>query len=130
MFKILATHVAVDVEDLQATMHYLDDVVGLKELREVNRPNVRVVWYPGLELAQAKPDSAPGIVKHVAWEVDDILAAIRDLKAQGVTFEGDEPRQIETAVVSTHQRVRYVFFTTPVGLRGELVQVDPPPVSA
>jgi catechol 2,3-dioxygenase-like lactoylglutathione lyase family enzyme len=129
MFHILATHVSVDVADLEATMRYLDDVLGLSELREVNRPNVRVVWYPGLELAQAKPESPPGVVKHVAWEVDDILAAMQDLRAQGVTFEGDEPRQIETAVVSTHQRVRYVFFTTPVGLRGELVQVDLPPAS-
>ncbi len=126
MFKIMATHVAVDVADLQATMHYLGDVLGLTKLREVNRPNLRVVWYPGIELTQAKPESPPGGVRHFAWEVDDIRAAMRDMRAQGVTFESDEPRQVETAVVSTRQQVQYVFFTTPVGLRGELVQIDPP----
>ena len=71
--------------------------------------------------------AAPGIVKHVAWQVDDIDAAVVDLKAKGVTFDTAEIQQIDVNVVDTGEIVRYIFFTTPVGLQGELYEVKPPP---
>ena len=125
MFQIVGTHVSLDVKDLDETVKYFEEVAGLKKLREVRRPGVRVIWYPGLELRQADPSATPGIVQHVAWQVDDIDEAVRALKEQGVTFEADAPKQIDVNVVDTGEIVRFIFFTTPVGLRGELYEVKP-----
>jgi len=126
MFKIVATHVSMDVSDLTATQEYLEQVCGFEKLREVKRPDFRVVWYPGMELWQVGPDATPGVVKHVAWQVDDIDEAVRVLKERGMTFETEEPQQIDVNVVDTGESIRYIFFTPPVGIQGELYQVSPP----
>jgi catechol 2,3-dioxygenase-like lactoylglutathione lyase family enzyme len=125
MFTIVATHVSVDVADLDEAKRYLE-ASGIAKLRELTRPDGgKVVWYPGLELRQVEPTATPGIVKHVAWEVDDIGEAMRELKKNGLTFEADVPGEIDTALLDRPDRVQYAFFTTPIGLRGEIVQVTP-----
>lgn len=125
MFTIVATHVAVDVADLDEAKRYLE-ASGIQKLRQLTRPDGgQVVWYPGLELRQVEANVSPGVVKHVAWEVDDIGEAMRALRAQGVMFEADAPSQIDTALLDRADRVQYAFFTTPIGLRGEIVQVTP-----
>ncbi|HZQ05851.1 MAG TPA: VOC family protein [Anaerolineae bacterium] len=125
MFKILATHVSVDVADLDQAKHYLE-ASGIQKLRELTRPDgVRVIWYPGLELHQVAPNGTAGVVNHVAWEVDDIQEAIRELRANGVTFEKEQPSEIDIALLDRPDRVQFIFFTTPLGLRGEIVQVTP-----
>jgi catechol 2,3-dioxygenase-like lactoylglutathione lyase family enzyme len=124
-FQIVATHVAIEVADLEETKRYLD-ASGIKKLRELKRSDgLQVVWYPGLELRQAKPEGTPGVAQHVAWEVDDIAAAISELKKNGVTFESDAPNQVDMKLLDRADKVEYAFFTTPVGLRGEIVQVTP-----
>ncbi len=126
MFEIIDSHVSVDVADLEETRKYLEERCGLQKSREVKRPGVTVVWYPGLELWQVADDATPGVVKHVAWQVDDIDAAVQDLKENGVTFATEEIQQIDVDVVDTGEIVRYIFFTMPVGLQGELYEVSPP----
>lgn len=126
MFDILGTHVSMDVANLDETTKYLEETLGLKKLRQVTLPDFTIVWYPGLELWQAGPDATPGIAKHVAWQVDDIDEAVRELKERGVNFDFEEPKQIDPAVVDTGEIVRYIFFSTSVGLQGELYQVSPP----
>lgn len=122
--NIVATHVAVEVADLEATKKYLE-ASGIQKLRELRRGDVQVVWYPGLELRQAKPDGTPGVVQHVAWEVDDIASAMSELKATGVVFDTEGPNLLEVTLLDRADKVQYAFFTTPVGLRGEIVQVTP-----
>jgi len=127
MFKIVSTHISTDVANLDETREYLEDVLGLEKLREVNREDIgTIVWYPGLELQQADSNAETGLVKHVAWQVDDIQEAIRVLKKKGVTFETEEARQIDECYLDTKEIVHYIFFRTPVGLQGELYQVRPP----
>lgn len=127
MFEIVATHVSLDVANLDETKKFLEERCGLKKLRELKRPDgSTVVWYPGLELWQAGLDTTPGLVKHVAWQVDDLQEAIRVLKEKGVSFETEEPRQIDVTVLDTKEIVHYIFFNTPAGFRGELYQVKPP----
>ena len=128
MFKVLDTHVSVDVANLDEARKYLEENCGLEKLRELNRPGVTVAWYPGLELSQAGPNVRPGIVKHVAWQVDDINQATQILKERGVIFESEEPKQIDVKLLDTREIIRFIFFTTPVGLRGELYQVGPPQI--
>ncbi len=122
--NIVATHVAVEVADLEATKRYLE-ASGIRKLRELWRGDVQVVWYPGLEMRQAKPDSTPGVAQHVAWEVDDIAGAMQELRANGVTFESETFIEIDVSLLDRADRVQYAFFTTPTGLRGEIVQVTP-----
>ena len=126
MLDILRTHIATDVANLDETRKCLEETLGLKKLGQVTRPDFTIVWYPGLELWQASSDATPSIVKHVAWQVDDIDEAVQALKQRGVTFDSEEPMQIDPAVVDTREIVRYIFFSTPVGLQGELYQVSPP----
>ena len=80
----------------------------------------RIVFYPGLELMQAAPGDTPGVVKHVAWEVEDIYEAMAQLKEQ-VVFEAESP--LEAPFEDTGELVLFINFTTPVGLAGELIQV-------
>ena len=124
MFSLrsISTHVSMDVTDLEQTTEYLEENLGLSKLREVTVEGLgRIVFYPGLELMQAAPGVAAGVVKHVAWEVENIHEAMSELKKNGVTFETDHP--LEAPFEETGEMVLYVNFTTPVGLAGELVQV-------
>jgi catechol 2,3-dioxygenase-like lactoylglutathione lyase family enzyme len=82
----------------------------------------RIVFYPGLELMQATPERPITAVKHVAWEVKDIVEAMRALKARGVTFESEAPLEAIAPSPDTGERILYCFFTTPIGLTGELVE--------
>jgi catechol 2,3-dioxygenase-like lactoylglutathione lyase family enzyme len=118
----ISTHVSLDVADLDGATQFLEETVGVEKLREVTVPGLgRIVFYPGLELMQAGPDATPGLVKHVAWEVEDIRAAMQELKARGVVFESDEP--MEAPFEDTGELLLYANFTSPVGLPGELIQV-------
>lgn len=125
-FRILSTHVSTDVANLEQIKEYLEKTLGLERLRELNRPNQgSVVWYPGLELSQATSDARPGLLKHVAWQVDDIHEAIRVLRETGFMFETEEPREIDLKHLDTKEIVRFIFFETPLGFRGELYEVNP-----
>ena len=123
MLKILATHTYVTVPDLAAAGRYLEEVCGFKKVRQVTRPGVNVVWYPGLELWEGDPEENPGVGQHLAWQVEDIDETVRMLKKRGVTFETESPKQVDVNLVDTREIIRYIFFTTPVGLRGELVEI-------
>jgi hypothetical protein len=122
-FNCISTHVSVDLTDLDGATRFLDETMGLEKLREVTVPGLgRIVFYPGLELMQAAPGTPAGVVKHVAWEVADIRAAMRELGQRGVVFETDEP--LEAPFEDTGEVVLYVNFTMPIGLAGELIQVN------
>jgi hypothetical protein len=80
-----------------------------------------MVFYPGLELTQVAPGASAGVVKHVGWEVEDIRAAMTELRQRGVTFDTDQPG--EAPFEENELLVLYANFTTPVGLAGELIQI-------
>jgi catechol 2,3-dioxygenase-like lactoylglutathione lyase family enzyme len=122
--NIVATHVAVEVADLEETKRYLE-TSGIEKLRELRRGDIQVVWYPGLELRQVKTDGTPGIAQHVAWEVDDIASAMSEMKVTGVVFDTEGPNLLDATLLDRADKVEYAFFTTPFGLRGEIVQVTP-----
>ena len=125
-FRILSTHASIDVHNLEEGKKYLEKTLGLEKLRELTRPQQgTIVWYPGLELSQAEPGAKVGIVKHVAWQVDDIHEAIRVLKETGFTFETEDPRQIDVELLDTKEIVKFIFFETPLGFRGELFEANP-----
>ena len=123
--KSVSTHVAVDVADLDAATKHAEETLGLSKIREITPEGIgRIVWYDGLELTQADPGVAAWVVKHVAWEVEDIREAMAELKSRGVEFESEEP--LETPRFETGEVILYAFFRTPVGLPGELIEVRKP----
>lgn len=105
-FKI--NHIAVVVPDVQAALTFWRDALGL-ELQRVEhnaREAVDIAFLPvGTEgeielIAPTTPDSGVakylsktgGGLHHLCLEVDDIAAALENLKAKGVELINAEPR--------------------------------------
>ena len=101
-------HVGIAVADLAAAKRLYEDLLGLKLTREetVADQGVRTYFYPiagvKLELLESTtPDGpiarhlekrGPGM-QHLAVEVDDIEAAIRELRAKGIRMLDETPRK-------------------------------------
>lgn len=101
-------HVGIAISDLSAAKRLYEDLLGLKLTREevVADQGVRTFFYPiagvKLELLESTtPDGpiarhlekrGPGM-QHLAVEVEDIDAAIRELKAKGVRMLDEVPRK-------------------------------------
>lgn len=101
-------HVGIAVSDLAAAKRLYEDLLGLTLTREevVTDQGVRTHFYPiagvKLELLESvTPDGpiarhlakrGPGL-QHLAVEVEDIEAAIAELKAKGVRMVDDVPRK-------------------------------------
>ena len=110
-FKVLQVdHIGIGVSDLAATKEFYKNALGMEHLPEdevVEEQKVKVSFFPcgdaELEfLASTTPDGPIGRfieknggrngIQHVALRVDDIKAAIADLKAKGVQLIDEEPR--------------------------------------
>ncbi len=101
-------HVGIAVSDLTAAKRLYEDLLGLKLTREevVADQGVRTFFYPiagvKLELLESTtPDGpiarhlekrGPGM-QHLAVEVEDIEAAIAELKGKGVRMLDETPRK-------------------------------------
>ena len=110
-FKVLQVdHIGIGVSDLAATKEFYKNALGMEHLPEdevVEEQKVNVSFFPcgdaELEfLESTTPDGPIGRfieknggrngIQHVALRVDDIKAAIADLKAKGVRLIDEEPR--------------------------------------
>ena len=110
-FKVLQVdHIGIGVSDLAATKEFYKNALGMEHLPEDEvgeEQKVKVSFFPcgdaELEfLESTTPDGPIGRfieknggrngIQHVALRVDDIKAAIADLKAKGVQLIDEEPR--------------------------------------
>ena len=110
-FKVLQVdHIGIGVSDLAATKEFYKKALDMEHLPEdevVEEQKVKVSFFPcgdaELEfLESTTPDGPIGRfieknggrngIQHVALRVDDIKAAIADLKAKGVQLIDEEPR--------------------------------------
>src|SRR5262245_40009694 len=114
--RVLSTHVRIELPNVVPIREFLENTLGMEPLRALNRPQQPSIgWYPGLELSEANSEVPSGI-RHIAWEVEDIDEVVRLLRAKGVAFETDEPRQIDSKYLSNQNEVvRFIFFETPMG---------------
>ncbi len=100
-------HLGYAVEDLDVATRFYETHFGVSpsEPEEVEEQGIRAVMFPVgesmIELVEpTRPDSPVGkfIEKrgqgfhHVAFQVEDLRAALRDLKADGVELIDEEPR--------------------------------------
>jgi methylmalonyl-CoA/ethylmalonyl-CoA epimerase len=100
-------HVAIVVEDIQASLGFWRDALGLElhELRDVPTEQSKIAFMPlagsEIELVQPTSDDS-GIAKylakrgpgmhHVCLEVDDIDGMMQTLKAKGIQLINEEAR--------------------------------------
>jgi len=105
--KAVLDHVGIAVRDLQAALAFYRDALGLHVEAPEDVPSQRVrahflpVGQSSLELLEAtSPDSAiakyiekrgPGL-HHITLRVDDISAALAQLKARGARLVDEQPR--------------------------------------
>lgn len=101
-------HVGIAIADLAAAKRLYEDVLGLRLTREevVQDQGVRTYFYPvagvKLELLESITPDGPiarflekrgAGMQHLAVEVDDIEAAIAELKGKGVRMLDETPRK-------------------------------------
>ena len=100
-------HVGIAVKDLEAAKKFYTEILGLKDSGEetVDEQKVKVTFYPlgdsELELLQSTHPEGPIAkyidrsgegIQHIALRVDNIEAALADLKEKGVRLIDEMPR--------------------------------------
>lgn len=126
-------HIGIAIADVSAAKRLYEDVLGLKLTHEevVTDQGVRTFFYPiagvKLELLESiTPDGAIARfiekrgagMQHLAVEVDDIEAAIAELKSKGIRMLDDAPRK---GVENT--RIAFVHPKDTHGVLLELVEL-------
>jgi methylmalonyl-CoA/ethylmalonyl-CoA epimerase len=105
--KATLDHIGIAVGDLDATLKFYRDALGLDVLppEDVGTQNVRVHFVPlgasSLELLEATSEDSPIArfiskrgpgIHHITLRVDDIAAALDDLRRRGVRLIDEKPR--------------------------------------
>jgi methylmalonyl-CoA epimerase len=134
--KVVLDHVGIAVADLEASLEFFRDALGMHVEPPQDVPSQRVraqfiaAGPSSLELLQATaPDSpiakylakrGPGL-HHITLKVDDIGAALAELRQRGVRLVDDEPRPgAEGASVA---------FIHPSSAQGVLVELKQAPIA-
>ncbi|WP_416883533.1 VOC family protein [Marivita sp.] len=127
--QLLFHHVALIVQDYETSKTFYCEVLGLKILAE-NYREERASWKLDLALADggllelfsfpnapsrpSRPEACG--LRHLAFRVEDIDAAILHLEAKGV--------EVEPVRIDPYTQARYTFFQDPDGLPLELYEVS------
>ena len=112
MFKILGVdHIGIAVQDLEEGKKLWSDIIGIPCTNQetVAEQKVTTTFHPTpngseIELLAATEDSSPiakfiaknggrGGIQHVALRVDNLEAALADLKAKGIKLIDEKPRK-------------------------------------
>lgn len=108
MFKPLRVdHIGIAVKDLEQAKKFYTDILGMTAMGEevVEQQKVKVCFIPcgdsEVELLESTAPDGPIAkfiekngegIQHIAIRVDNIKAALEDLKAKGVRLIDQEPR--------------------------------------
>lgn len=123
-------HIALFTKDLGASVRFYETLGGVcTDRADVEKPtganHLAMVKIAGFYLEIIEPhDGSPvtpegGLFPHLALEVDDIGAAIQDLKEAGITtFRTEVPNDMPALFGG----IRNIFFTGPDGEQLELLQ--------
>jgi glyoxylase I family protein len=120
-------HIAIICSDYEKSKHFYSEVLGLKIVREVYREarqsykldlevgdhyQIELFSFPNPPARPSRPEAAG--LRHLAFEVDDIEAAIAHIESFGV--------EIEPIRVDEFTGKRFTFFADPDGLPVELYE--------
>ena len=133
--KAIIDHIGIAVGDLNASLAFFRDALGLELEAPEDVPSQRVRAHflqageAAIELVEPTSDDSP-IAKylakrgpglhHVALRVDDIVAALAELKAKGVRLIDEVPRP-----GAHHSLVAFIHPASTHGVLVELKQVLP-----
>lgn len=100
-------HIGIAVKNLEETLKFYTEILGLEcqGTEVVEEQKVRVAFLPvgdtEVELLESTTDDGPIAkfiekngegVQHIAFKVDDIEAAIEEMKAKGMQMIDEKPR--------------------------------------
>ena len=117
-------HTRYRVNDLERTVQFYRDVLGLAEAKRHKSPRgselvflqaagseelIEICFLPGSEPVQCPPD-----LTHLAFEVDDLAAFEKHLRQHGLKFS-DGP-------ITSSQGTTFAFVDAPEGYEIELIQ--------
>ncbi len=123
-------HIGIAVRDIEQALQVYQVALGLpvQDVVDVPDQQVRVAFLPlgesNIELVQPSTDDSGTArfiekrgegIHHICVQVDDIEAALAQLKANGVPLIDQEPR------AGAHGRVAFVH---PKGTHGELLELE------
>jgi lactoylglutathione lyase len=121
-------HTRYRVNDLERTIKFYKDVLGLEEIRRNKSPRgselvflkaqesdelIEITYFPGSGPVQVQPD-----LTHLAFEVDDLENFGKHLASLGLKFS-DGPTKSSTGSV-------FAFIDAPEGYEIELIQSAKP----
>jgi glyoxylase I family protein len=128
MLELLRTHhVAVICSDYQRSKAFYVETLGLEVVREVDRrernsykldlrlpdgTQIELFSFPDPPKRPSYPEACG--LRHLAFEVADLGAAVRDLEGSGVA--------VEPVRIDEHTGKRFTFFADPDGLPLELYE--------
>lgn len=107
MKVIKIDHIGIAVKDLDAAMHFYKEILGMEvsEIEEVKEQKVRVAFLPTgdseielLESTEADGPIAKFIesrgegLQHIALRVENVEAALNELKEKGIRLIDETPR--------------------------------------
>ena len=122
-------HIALYTKDMETSLKFYKTLGGVvTDQADVKKPtgtnHIKLVQMPGFVLEIIEPhDGSPvtaegGLFPHIAIEVDDVDAAVADLKSAGITsFRTSEPN-----TMPIFGGIRNIFFFGPDGELLELLQ--------
>ncbi|WP_158826085.1 SMU1112c/YaeR family gloxylase I-like metalloprotein [Mucilaginibacter lacusdianchii] len=120
-------HIAIICSDYQKSKHFYTEILGLKVVQEVYRAErnsykldlgvagqyqIELFSFPNPPVRPSRPEAAG--LRHLAFEVDDVVEAVEYLQQCGV--------QPEPVRVDEHTGKQFTFFADPDGLPLEFYQ--------
>ena len=114
-------HIAIICVDYEKSKHFYSEILGLKIIREVyretrnsykldlevgNQYQIELFSFPDPPARPSWPEAAG--LRHLAFEVDNIEAAVTHMHASGVS--------VEPARIDEYTGKRFTFFADPDGL--------------
>ena len=133
--KATIDHIGIAVGDLEASLAFFRDALGLELDAPEDVPSQRVRAHflqageAAIELVEPTADDSPIAkfvakrgpgIHHVALRVDDIVAALAELKAKGIRLIDEAPRP-----GAHHSLVAFIHPASTHGVLVELKQVLP-----
>ena len=124
-------HIALFTKDLETSVKFYEclggKVTGQADIRKpLGTNHIKIVSMPGFNLEIIEPHdgtaipAADGLFPHIAIEVNDIDAAIAELKELGITsFRNGVDKAADLPIFGG---IRNVFFSGPNGEQLELLQ--------
>ncbi len=114
-------HIAIICSDYEKSKHFYTEILGLKMIREVYRKKrdsykldlevggqyqIELFSFPDPPVRPSRPEAAG--LRHLAFEVDNIEAAVTHMHASGVS--------VEPVRIDEYTGKRFTFFADPDGL--------------